>query len=423
MAMFTPEKLAEIRKLAESGDANAQYALAASLSQSGSRDESRKWLEKSAAQDHGDALYTLATLQFGSFDAMPGAIELLERAAARGNPLARRQLAAILIAGAGVESDAERANQFLLGAARSDDHAAMTEIAAALTLQNPDDPDVSPLLREAASRDGTAAAVFVSRAALGRPNTDTHTAKTFLSKLSAARYPHAAFLEDGLREAHHQTVSDATLEWDAISTRLLDESTINTKAEALSERPHIKIYRKVVPPELCEYVIAHTARLLAPAKIVDPVTGQSRPDSIRHSYTATIGLVDVDTIIARINRCVAEIVGRPADHGEFLSILHYQPGQEYKRHYDWLPDGDDVARNGQRAATALLCLNDDYEGGETHFVTPDLNVRGSTGDLIVFENVTSDGAIDRETQHAGLPVKNGAKWMASRWFRERIYRF
>jgi prolyl 4-hydroxylase len=66
-------------------------------------------------------------------------------------------------------------------------------------------------------------------------------------------------------------------------------------------------------------------------------------------------------------------------------------------------------------------LNEDYLGGETHFIAPGLKFAGKTGDILVFDNVNEKGAPDVAARHAGLPVVQGEKWIASLWFRDRPF--
>ena len=71
--------------------------------------------------------------------------------------------------------------------------------------------------------------------------------------------------------------------------------------------------------------------------------------------------------------------------------------------------------------TALIWLNDDYDGGKTDFPDAGVRVKGGVGDLLLFHNVTASGSPDERMMHAGLPVTRGVKWMASRWIRGRDY--
>jgi prolyl 4-hydroxylase len=83
---------------------------------------------------------------------------------------------------------------------------------------------------------------------------------------------------------------------------------------------------------------------------------------------------------------------------------------------DFLPGAEN-----QRLVTALVYLNEGYEGGETAFVKTGLKVKGRKGDALVFVNITADRRADPMAEHAGLPVIRGVKLLASLWMRERHY--
>ena len=104
------------------------------------------------------------------------------------------------------------------------------------------------------------------------------------------------------------------------------------------------------------------------------------------------------------------------NQGEPLQVLRYRPGQEYRPHFDAIANDDN-----QRVMTFLVYLNDDYEGGETEFLSTGLKVRGRKGDGLLFRNADISGAPDPSSQHAGLPVTAGEKYLASRWIRERRF--
>jgi prolyl 4-hydroxylase len=97
-------------------------------------------------------------------------------------------------------------------------------------------------------------------------------------------------------------------------------------------------------------------------------------------------------------------------------VLRYRPGGEYKPHFDAIP-----GFANQRTMTFLVWLNEDYEGGETHFPTPGLKLKGRAGDGLLFRNTGLDGRRDPAAGHSGLPVTRGEKMIASRWIRERTF--
>jgi prolyl 4-hydroxylase len=98
--------------------------------------------------------------------------------------------------------------------------------------------------------------------------------------------------------------------------------------------------------------------------------------------------------------------------------MRYQPGEEFQPHFDYLEPAL-VKTQGQRIATFLLYLNDDYVGGETHFVCTNQYLRGAAGDALFWANVTENNQPDGLTLHAGRAPEEGTKWVFSQWIRDR----
>ncbi|CAA9506513.1 MAG: hypothetical protein AVDCRST_MAG44-1098 [uncultured Sphingomonas sp.] len=76
----------------------------------------------------------------------------------------------------------------------------------------------------------------------------------------------------------------------------------------------------------------------------------------------------VEVLRARI----ATATRLPVPLFETPQVLHYAVGQQYRPHHDYLEASQvghaaNIARRGQRIATFLLYLNDEYDGGETRF--------------------------------------------------------
>ena len=111
---------------------------------------------------------------------------------------------------------------------------------------------------------------------------------------------------------------------------------------------------------------------------------------------------------------MAKASGTNVKQGEPLQVLRYLPGQEYRPHFDALGQTEN-----QRILTLLVYLNEDYEGGGTRFMQSGLTVKGNKGDGLLFRNASDDGRRDLNSQHAGLAVTAGEKFIASRWIRQR----
>lgn len=90
---------------------------------------------------------------------------------------------------------------------------------------------------------------------------------------------------------------------------------------------------------------------------------------------------------------------------EGYSMLRYSGGQEYKAH------ADGTTATG-RAVSAILYLNDDYEGGEVEFVNFDIKIKPKPGMLLLFPSTYP-------YTHIAHPVKSGTKYAIVTWIHDR----
>ena len=214
-------------------------------------------------------------------------------------------------------------------------------------------------------------------------------------------------------------------DWRAAKNLLADPPVgILPLARQLSARPAVWTIEGLFREEECDYVVGLAAPLCKPSKVHDPVTGAPVASVRRTSGTATISPVDSDLVLYCLGLRVAAAARLPVNNAEMLSVLRYAPGEEYKSHVDYIAPSaetaEDLRANGQRIKTALVYLNEDYRGGETFFLSAGLKLKGKMGDGAVFSNVDEAGRPDTSTVHAGLPVTQGVKWLASTWFRAHV---
>jgi prolyl 4-hydroxylase len=181
----------------------------------------------------------------------------------------------------------------------------------------------------------------------------------------------------------------------------------------LSAAPDVRMVEGLLTPAECSYLMAAAEPLLEPSMVYNDAGEQVR-DTIRTSDGTGFYWLIEDPAIHVLNRRIAKATQTSYDQGEPLQVLRYAPGQEYRPHFDFLE-----AVDNPRPWTALVYLNDGYEGGATRFVKTGLDVRGTTGDVLVFGNGGPDGKRDPLAEHAGLPVTSGRKYLATRWIRER----
>lgn len=186
--------------------------------------------------------------------------------------------------------------------------------------------------------------------------------------------------------------------------------------ETLSEAPLVRIYRGVLAPVESRSIRELAQPLLEPSFVIDPASGRRIPHPVRTSTGMSFGPLNENLVINRINRRIARLTGTEYSWAEPLHVLRYTPGQQYRAHVDALP-----GISNQRQLTAILFCNQGFGGGATVFPQIGLEVRGNEGDMLLFANTLGDGRSNPASEHAGLPVTVGEKWIATRWIRQRRY--
>lgn len=192
----------------------------------------------------------------------------------------------------------------------------------------------------------------------------------------------------------------------------------------LSESPRIGVLEGFLPQAFCDWIVARARPKLEGARVKDPVKGTQQAE-YRSNSGAGFSLLESDLILQRVNARAAQAAGLPLANQEPANVLHYLPGEEYRPHFDFITRSElnesELRACGQRAATVLVYLNDDYEGGETDFPELGLRFKARAGDALLFHNLTPAGEPDSRTLHAGLPPARGEKWLYSKWIRQRPY--
>lgn len=214
--------------------------------------------------------------------------------------------------------------------------------------------------------------------------------------------------------------------WSAVAQRI--PLKVLLRAPGLTKQrdaPSIAFIEGLATPAMCQWLIHRAGERLEPALVGDYSSGEWVRDPIRTGLAAGFGLPFTDVVILLTQKRLELASGLTMAQQEAPYVLSYEPGQEYKTHYDFLIPDEPTFKHllgvlGQRVATCLTWLNDDYEGGETAFPKIGWKHRGRVGDSMLFLNVRpTDHRPDPTSLHAGLPVIHGRKWMLSQWVRDR----
>lgn len=200
--------------------------------------------------------------------------------------------------------------------------------------------------------------------------------------------------------------------------------TVPPPLQMLRDAPRIAVIERFLSPEVCGWFIARAKPRLEAARVYDPIEGGTRPGERRTNTGSGFGPAESDLVMQATHARIATALGLGLAQQEAPNVLHYEPGQQFLPHYDFIDPEvahfqADLALKGQRILTFLVYLNDDFDGGETDFPSLDWRFKGGRGDALVFWNVKPDGAPERLSLHAGLSPARGEKWLLSQWVRDR----
>ncbi len=356
-------ELADLEDRARSGDVRAQVSLAASLDAQGRHEDAINWLSRAAQAGDAESLATLGfrLLSGRNAPAMPkqGA-GLLSDAAARGNAEAAAMIS--VLAGGGFYGQQSW-------------------------------PVALDYLQRSAELGG-------------------QSARAQLHLLAGA---HGAAVAAGppaeLWRRLRQSVDVAA--W-----------TSAPSARTLCPTPLVRAFEGLAPPDVCDWLIQQSRPRLERALVHDPSTGLTIMGETRTNQVANFALDQTSLVHLFIQARIGAAVGGSMTMMEAFAVLHYAVGEEASEHFDYLDpaipnSAAGIASYGQRVATCLLFLNEDYQGGETAFPVLGISHRGRKGDALAFQSVDAAGAPDPRTLHAGRPPTSGEKWVLSQFIRNR----
>jgi prolyl 4-hydroxylase len=205
----------------------------------------------------------------------------------------------------------------------------------------------------------------------------------------------------------------------------LQYNNTNPAIEMICNSPWIAIADDVINQEE-SYLLRYIGTPhLRPSITADP-NGKRVQVELRTSFDTMLEEMLDDINLLLMQRRMAAVVGTTPAYSEYLQLLRYQQGQEYRPHRDYLPPNSitplEAGGAGQRDSTVIMYLNDVHRGGETEFLELNKKITPKMGRVLAFKNLHADGSPDTRTLHAGLPVTHETKWIATLWIHQGLFR-
>ena len=100
------------------------------------------------------------------------------------------------------------------------------------------------------------------------------------------------------------------------------------------ESPRVVLFGNLLSDEECDLLISQSRDKLQRSSVVNASTGAYDVHPHRTS-SGTYFKRGENELLQRIEKRIAELVDCPIEQGEPIQVLHYEPGGEYKPHYDY----------------------------------------------------------------------------------------
>ena len=197
----------------------------------------------------------------------------------------------------------------------------------------------------------------------------------------------------------------------------------------LNDTPLIKKWNNFLSKEECQELIEYGKQGLVPGKVVN-----ANGDSIVNyaHRNASVSITDSPEVLLKLDSIrdkISEYIEMDKSRFEKCTITHYAVGQNFKTHPDYFISLDTEIHKkathqrckmgGNRVSTVILYLNDVIKGGETYFPWLNLKIKSEQGNMVQFDYDYEDFMNNIHSEHAGMPVLEGEKWIITIWVREQ----
>lgn len=183
--------------------------------------------------------------------------------------------------------------------------------------------------------------------------------------------------------------------------------------------PRVVVVDNFLSDQECDDLIAASQEGIYRSTVIQNGTGGNVVDNVRTS-AGMFHSRQSSPLVCTIEDRISRLIEWPVIHGEGMQILRYEKDEKYEHHNDYFNASDPgsatiLGTAGQRIASTLIYLNSPAAGGSTNFKDVGLDLKPRKGTLLFFAYPTAD--YRSKTLHAGMPVVDGVKWVAVKWYR------
>lgn len=185
--------------------------------------------------------------------------------------------------------------------------------------------------------------------------------------------------------------------------------------------PSVVVFENAIPLEVCNAIIEKHQQ--------DKMNPNSGSESRRESFAQVTELVEQRGISLGmdprhydiITSAIVKYAEIPFSHIEACDIYNYETGQFLDLHHDYPYDPRQInyyKYGGDRVGSGVFYLNDNFEGGETHFPKLGVSIKPKAGSFLYFKQCY-DEETNWSTIHESTIITKGTKWVSACFFSDQ----
>ncbi len=193
--------------------------------------------------------------------------------------------------------------------------------------------------------------------------------------------------------------------------------------KVITSKAQLYVWDGFLEPETCDHLSALINSSLRASTITTPMDSDGYDPTFRTSETCYLDELN-DPAAKELEARICSGLGIAAGWSEPNQAQKYSVGQEFKAHTDYFEPGSDEYASfcnelGQRTWTVMVYLNEGCEGGATRFRRLDKMFHPKKGAAVFWNSMSDTGDPNPDTIHHGMKVREGEKFVITKWFRDK----
>lgn len=193
------------------------------------------------------------------------------------------------------------------------------------------------------------------------------------------------------------------------------------KSKEICSSPKIITFKKLLDTQTCKEIIKEFSPKNVPSYVTD---GYKVSKSKLRSSSSSL-IEEEGEKIYQLRKKTCSLLNWNFKDSERFQFITYKKNEKYAPHFDAF-DLNQIKkiskrRKTQRIFTNIIYLNEDFEGGDTHFPKLGISIKAEAGMMLSFENcIDKTNFINPFSIHESIPITKGKKNILISWLLKEV---